>query len=331
MTSESSKPSILVLGGLGFIGRNFITYLVENELASEIRVVDKVLTETAGLNTKQEEAYQKVEVLQRNLANPTIIESIFKRKDGSSYDYVFNLAAETKYSQNERIYEERIFNLSVRNAKEAAKCQVKVFVEVSTAEIYHEDEKIKPWTAIAKYKHKAEEELKKIEGLNLVILRPAIVYGPGATMGITSRLVCGRIYQYLNEEMKFLWSKDLKINTVHVLDVSRAMWHIAEWYQANEKAGKGTLIYNLADMGNTESNEKHMRPWSELLKNNKIRNTPLSPYLDKELLYNNSLSVDGKKIVNETGFNYEIPEVTDVKLQEIVDDFINLNLWPAKD
>ncbi|CAH1761962.1 7845_t:CDS:2 [Entrophospora sp. SA101] len=323
MTSESSKPSILVLGGLGFIGRNFITYLVENELASEIKVVDKVLTETAGLNTKQEEAYQKVEVLQRNLANPTIIESIFKRKDGSSYDYVFNLAAETKYSQNERIYEERIFNLSVRNAKEAAKCRVKVFVEVSTAEIYHgdrnpskEDEKIKPWTAIAKYKHKAEEELKKIEGLNLVILRPAIVYGPGATIGI---------------KMKFLWSKDLKINTVHVLDVSRAMWHIAEWYQANEKAGKGTLIYNLADMGNTESNEKHMRPWSELLKKNKIRNTPLSPYLDKELLYNNSLSVDGKKIVNETGFNYEIPEVTDVKLQEIVDDFINLNLWPAKD
>ncbi|CAJ0642527.1 10931_t:CDS:1, partial [Entrophospora sp. SA101] len=47
MTSESSKPSILVLGGLGFIGRNFITYLVENELASEIKVVDKVLTETA--------------------------------------------------------------------------------------------------------------------------------------------------------------------------------------------------------------------------------------------------------------------------------------------
>ncbi|CAJ0883077.1 11233_t:CDS:2, partial [Entrophospora sp. SA101] len=93
------------------------------------------------------------------------------------------------------------------------------------------------------------------------------------------------------------------------------------------------LVFSCTNLDNAveESNEKHMRPWSELLKKNKIRNTPLSPYLDKELLYNNSLSVDGKKIVNETGFNYEIPEVTDVKLQEIVDDFINLNLWPAKD
>lgn len=69
----SAKPTVLTLGGLGFIGKNFIQYLVENELASEIRVVDKVLTETAGLNTKQEAAYQKVEVLQKNLSNPGML------------------------------------------------------------------------------------------------------------------------------------------------------------------------------------------------------------------------------------------------------------------
>ena len=50
-----------------------------------------------------------------------------------------------------------------------------------------------------------------------------------------------------------------------------------------------------------------------------------------ELLYNNSLSIDGKKIIEETRFNYEIPEVTDVKLKEIIDDFIKLNLCPARD
>ena len=50
-----------------------------------------------------------------------------------------------------------------------------------------------------------------------------------------------------------------------------------------------------------------------------------------ELLYNNSLSIDGKKIIEETRFNYEIPEVTDVKLKEIIYDFIKLNLCPARD
>ena len=104
---------------------------------------------------------------------------------------------------------------------------------------------------MAKYKYKAEEKLKTIEGLNLVILRPAVVYGIGATMGLVPRIVCGRIYQHINEEMKFLWAKDLKINTVHVTDVVRAMWYIATWYEENEKSGKGVLIYNLADHGNT--------------------------------------------------------------------------------
>jgi hypothetical protein len=85
------------------------------------------------------------------------------------------------------------------------------------------------------------------------------------------------------------------------------------------------------DNATDEINDKHMRPWVNLLKNNKIKNTPLSPYLDKELLYNNALSVDGTKITKETGFEYEVPQITDEKIQEMIDDFIVLNLWPTND
>ena len=47
-----------------------------------------------------------------------------------------------------------------------------------------EDAKIEPWTSLAKYKHRCEQHLAGIAGLPLVILRAAIVYGPGDTSGI---------------------------------------------------------------------------------------------------------------------------------------------------
>ena len=52
-----------------------------------------------------------------------------------------------------------------------------------------------------------------------------------------------------------------------------------------------------------ESNEKHLAPWAEACSRDGISNTPLSPYLDQELLYNKHLHVDGSKI-ESTGFNY---------------------------
>ena len=78
-------------------------------------------------------------------------------------------------------------------------------------------------------------------------------------------------------------------------------------------------------------NEKHLAPWAELVHKSGISVTPLSPYLDEELLYNNALSVDGSKIENETGFSYEVPLLTKEKLIEIIDEYKALNVWPRDD
>lgn len=40
-----SKPRVLVLGGAGMIGRNFVAYCVERDLCSYIRVADKTMPE----------------------------------------------------------------------------------------------------------------------------------------------------------------------------------------------------------------------------------------------------------------------------------------------
>ncbi|KAL1920640.1 uncharacterized protein VTP21DRAFT_1017 [Calcarisporiella thermophila] len=369
-----STPSVLVLGGVGFVGRQLVCHLVENNLARNIRVVDKSLPETSNFNERCKKAFEKVECIQGNLANPAFISKCYTQTDGKEFDIVFNLAAETRYSQNEKIYEEKVHQLSVNCAKEAAKRNVSVFLEMSTAEVYDsdkslskEDSKIKPWTMRAKYKHKAEEDLCKIEGLNLVVLRPAIIYGPGATSGLTPRLIIGRVYKKLGEEMKLLWTKDLRINTVHVVDVARACWHVAMWYIEKGKHEK-IPIFNLADKSDLDQgklnemierifgiksgfqgsvisnfallhlesvtediNEKHLAPWAELLKASNINSSPLTPYLDQEILYRNAMSVDGSLIAEETGFEYTVPEVTEEKLREIIDDYKTLGVWPNDD
>lgn len=370
--------NVLVLGGVGFIGRNFVTYLVKNALVAHVRVVDKVLPATAYLTPSQKEAFSdpKVEFKQANLVNAVSTEKAFTREDGKEFDLVFNLAAETKYGQAEEVYEEKVFLLSVTVAKEAAKRKVRTFVEVSTAQVYEsgkkasvEDEKPKPWTAIAKAKLKAEEELSKIAGLNLIIIRPAVVYGPSDMLGITPRLIMGAVYRHLKSEMKLLWTKDLKLNTVHVDDVARALWHVAATTQ--EKGGRsgavtGKEIYNLCDKGDTdqgsinkilesifgietgfqgtmistfakmnmdsvteEINEMHLQPWSELCKAGDVSNTPLTPFLDKELLKDNALSVDGSKIEKTLGFHYTIPEMTEEQIRKVIDQFVGIKIWPV--
>jgi nucleoside-diphosphate-sugar epimerase len=363
----ASKPNVLVLGGLGFIGRNFVEYLVDKNLANKIRVADKGLPALAGLTPKHNALFETegVEFKQANLARQVMVDKVFDDGD-VKWDFVVNLAGETKYSQTEEVYKENIIDVSVTCGNAAAKRGVKRFIEVSTAQVYDagkkasdETDKTKPWTKLAKAKLIAEEELKKIQGLPLVIVRPAIVYGPGDINGLTPRLIVAAVYKSLGDTMEFLWDKDLRINTVHVRDVVAAIWHLTSHGNVGE-------VYNLADqndtdqgsvnklleaifkiktdfMGNIKSklatavamrtvaetaNERHLKPWSDLCKAKSIVNTPLTPYLDEELLYNNPYSVDGTKIT-KTEFAYQYPKVTEDSLREVLKYFESLNFFPS--
>jgi len=75
------------------------------------------------------------------------------------------------------------------------------------------------------------------------------------------------------------------------------------------------------------ANEKHLKPWSDLCKASSIANTPLTPYLDEELLYNNATSIDGSKITT-TGFVYKYPQMTEESLREIITCFVDLGYFP---
>jgi len=215
-----------------------------------------------------------------------------------------------------------------------------------------------PWTVLAKYRLDAEEELKKVSGLPLVILRPVTVYGPGDMTGITPRIVCAAVYQDKKEKMKFLWDKDLKLNSVHVLDVCGAIW-------ASLTKGKSGSVYNVVDQSDLDqgtlngvlgqvfgikvdflgsmlsnlakmqlsavaedANDKHVPGWTKLCQKHKILNTPLSPYIDKELISNNNLCVDGTKILKDLDYKYVHPKFTKELIQAVVENYVTQGIFP---
>ncbi|KAF8245908.1 NAD(P)-binding protein [Wilcoxina mikolae CBS 423.85] len=364
MADAQSRPSVLIIGGLGFIGRFLTRYLHENKLASEIRIVDKQLPQLAWLAPEFEEACA-AQFVQGDMSRDYTAEKVFTREDGSSWDYVFNCGGDNRFSQDDEIYKQRSLQLSVTAAKEATKRGVKCWVELSSGAVYKaereprkESDKLKPWVRLAKYKLEAEKELEKIEGLNLVILRLANVYGPYCSKVIGTMLCMARVYAYLGEEMKWLWTKDLRTHTVHVLDKN--------WDE--EKLGK-TPIFNIVDHGDTnqgsmqahiskifniktgfhgtivsqfaklnlnsavdEENDELLHPWGQLLTEAKItRPGPINPYLEHELVRDSDLSLDGSRFEEVTSFTYEVPEVTEECLREMIESYERLNWWPPID
>ncbi|KEY65175.1 hypothetical protein S7711_08283 [Stachybotrys chartarum IBT 7711] len=373
-----AKPSVLIIGGMGYIGRFLALHIHKNNLASEVRLVDKVLPQLAGLAPEFSEACSQDKFIQADASRPEALSRIFTRADDKSWDYVFNCGGETRYSQEDEVYKLRSLDLSVALGKEAAKRNVKAFVELSTGMVYKSDsspskegDKLKPWSKIAVFKLQAEEELAKIDGLNLIVIRLPHVYGPYAAQWIATALVMARVYQYVEGEMKWLWTKDLRTNTAHIDDVVRALWEVAAWYDAGKaKWDDGAMgkvpTFNVVDKGatnqgtiaeiigdifniptgfqgqlistfarlNLESvvddvNEELLGPWAELLQSAGItRCGPLTPFMEKELLKDTDLSMDGSRLESVVGFTYEKPALTKELVEEVIASYKRMNWWP---
>ena len=87
-------PNVLILGGVGFIGRHFVKWLVDNKMARFIRVADCMYPTTAGLGAEDEVAFthRSVEYRAANLNQPWSIAKAFSLEEGKQFTYVFNLA-----------------------------------------------------------------------------------------------------------------------------------------------------------------------------------------------------------------------------------------------
>ena len=369
LVEDAEKPNVLVLGGCGFVGRNLVAMLVSKELCAKIRVVDRTMPAMAYMCDAHKAAFAApvVEFKQADLSRQQGVDKAF---DGESFKYVFNLTYDgIPFGQGDEVYEQRVTMPSRLCGAAAAKhAGLGCFVELSTAQVYEPNEKAaaegsktKPWTKQAAFKLKAEEELRSLRGLPLVVIRPATVYGPGDVAGLSPRVLCAAAYKQLDEKMRFLWDAKLRLNTVHVADVCTALWHVSH-------LGRPEPVYNLSDKSDSSQgsinevleaifgistgfagtvvstgakamglkgfsegvNEKHMEPWADACKKAGVLNTPLTPHIDAELLAHNHLACDGA-MIEATGFAYAVPQLTAETLREQVGVYIEQKIFPPLD
>uniref|UniRef100_A0AAV1VFA7 NAD-dependent epimerase/dehydratase domain-containing protein n=1 Tax=Peronospora matthiolae TaxID=2874970 RepID=A0AAV1VFA7_9STRA len=361
-----TTANVLVLGGAGMVGRNFVKYLVDHDVVAAVRVADKTMPEIAYFSASHKQAFadKRVTFVQADLTRDAHVDRAFN-PDFGPYDFVFNLAGESKCGLSETVYASKCRDLSVKCAKKAQDLGVKRYIEVSTAFVYKsqvkqpakEDAELQPWTLQAKYELEAEEEIRRLPDLKAVFLRLATVYGSADSMGLMPRIVCAASYVKLQEKMKVLWDGEMRVNTVHVLDVCQALWHVTT-------AGNDGEIYNLVDKNDTtqakinailevifhiksgfigklvsnlarvrladvvdDANDKHMQPWADLCADHGITNTPLTPYIDKELLQHNHIYADGSKI-ESTGFRYKYPMLETKEVRAVLEEMIQQKIFP---
>ena len=100
-----------------------------------------------------------------------------------------------------------------------------------------------------------------------------------------------------------------------------------------ETGFQGSLISTFAKL-NLESvvddiNDELLGPWADLLAEAGItRPGPLTPFMEKELLKDTDLSMDGSRLEEVVGFVYGKPRLTKELVEEVIESYKAMRWWP---
>jgi len=123
---------LLVTGGAGFIGSNFVRYMLSKHNEAEVVVLDK-LTYAGNMNSLKD-VLTDIEFVKGDICDETIVKQSLK-----DCDYVINFAAEThvdrSITSSTAFVETDVLGTHVLLAA-AKDCSIERFVQISTDEVY---------------------------------------------------------------------------------------------------------------------------------------------------------------------------------------------------
>jgi len=185
-TRVTHATNLLVTGGLGFIGSNFIRHMLTKYNDIKITNLDKLSIGSNPANLKDIEANKRYKLVKGDIADKKLVQKIIDEADA-----IVNIAAETHVDRS--IADPWPFvnsnTVGAVTLFEAAKKQEKRILHVSTDEIYgdiiqgsfKEGDKLKPSSPYSASKAAADLfalAYHRTYGLNIVIARCTNNYGP---------------------------------------------------------------------------------------------------------------------------------------------------------
>ena len=253
----SAKKNILVTGGAGFIGSNFINFLLTSpEIHEEIDVinVDKITYAGKGRNLEHLglDINPGYEFIKGDICDRGLMRLIFKEKNP---EFVFNFAAESHVDRSIKGSEPfvRTNVLGTTNLLDVAReFPVSKFIQISTDEVYGsikdgsftENSFPNPSNPYSASKLAAEQmafSYFKTHDVPVIVTRSSNNYGPFQFPEKILPLFITNLIE--NKRVPLMWSEEnpgLNVRDwLHVSDNCRAIWHVAQF-------GNVAEVYNIS-------------------------------------------------------------------------------------
>ena len=315
---------ILVTGGAGFIGSNFINYILQNRDDVFIVNLDK-LTYAGNLeNLKESENKSNYRFLKGDITNHEIVEYIFQKY---SIKHVINFAAESHVDRSilgsEVFFRTNVIGTNVL-LETARRYEVEKFLQISTDEVYGSlgpeglFTEQTPYSPNSPYSSsKASADMMALSfhhtyGLPVVVTRCSNNYGP---FQFPEKLIPLMIINALNGKKLPVYGDGLNVRDwIYVTDHNKA----AELVWENGKIGE---VYNIGasrEMANIEI--------VKLILGNLNKSEDLIEYVKDRPGHDRRYAIDSSKIQNELGWKPEF------KFEDAMDNTIewylkNKNWW----
>jgi len=293
--------NVLVTGGAGFIGSNFINYILAKRDDYNIIILDK-LTYAGNLeNLIASETKKNYHFIKGDISNKELVNYLFKKFD---IKYVINFAAESHVDRSilgsEIFFKSNVLGTNVL-LEVARKYSVKKFLQISTDEVYGslnsdglftEDTPLHPNSPYAASKASADMMALAYHhtyGVPVVITRCSNNYGP---YQFPEKLIPLMIINSLKGKKLPVYGDGMNIRDwVYVIDHNTAVETVLE----NGKSGE---VYNIG-----ASTEMPNIQIVKLILNELGKSEDMIEYVKDRLGHDRRYAIDSTKIENELGWN----------------------------
>ncbi len=315
--------NILVTGGAGFIGSNFLNYILDSRDDLFIVNLDK-LTYAGNLeNLKPVEEKKNYQFVRGDISNSELVDHIFKKYD---IKYVINFAAESHVDRSilgsEIFFRSNVIGTNVL-LEASRRYNVEKFLQISTDEVYGslgatglftEQTPISPNSPYSSSKAGADImalSFYHTYGLPVVITRCSNNYGP---LQFPEKLIPLMIINALNNKKLPVYGDGLNVRDwIYVIDHNKAAELVFEKGRVGE-------VYNIGasrEMTNIEI--------IKLILKKLGKGEDLIEYVKDRLGHDRRYAIDSSKIQNELGWkpSFQFEQAID----STIDWYLNNKQW----